>query len=605
MTCWEWIGQRMPKFIRADTPYWEEVCNDIDNPLIEEIDVFKSAQIGLTRLLAAIFGYWGDTTSDAIMFGLPTDEKVLHEQRNKFGPWLEEVEGLVRSNRRYEIKFTRGGRIYFRSFEKSKALKSDSCRFIAGDEVDEAPQDVEGEGDPLKMMEARQIAQRMAKKIFGSTPKDANGHIARRDALAGEKREMWVNCPHCRKPQKLVWENLKWAKVEGKTHRELAAIIASTPGMVWYECLERCRILEAERLPMIAAAKWVSQTERRDAAGNVLVTQVQRLDEAGNVVGARPLSTAVSYRPWSIISSWFSWSKLVKVWLESCDDPNLRKSVLSQYMGRLPAVKELGPVVSGELTITQREAAKATAAPRTVPTWAALLIIGADTQGDRLYWSIRAFGRTRSQLVDTGMCARPEELLPLLDRQYPIAGTTLQMKVAGMAIDFGGTIDQVSRITAKQKIFTLAQKDARIVPVKGLDNNMKDVVKAGLDETYQIPFLSLHTPSITSQIFELRKHGLWELYRGVDSAYVASVDRVVETIDETNQRGFKFGERCDYFDTEAYSYGLFRYRHSKEEVPEEAVMERMRAVHAPVIGAPKPSLAQALGTVRGKPEKKW
>jgi hypothetical protein len=84
-----------------------------------------------------------------------------------------------------------------------------SARFLFLDEIDAYPGDVEGEGDPIALAEARARTFGWRRKILlVSTPTIAGLSRIEREYLATDQRRYFVPCPHCGHRQHLRFERL-------------------------------------------------------------------------------------------------------------------------------------------------------------------------------------------------------------------------------------------------------------------------------------------------------------------------------------------------------------------------------------------------------------
>jgi phage terminase large subunit GpA-like protein len=123
-------------------------------------------------------------------------------------------------------------------------LRSMSARFLFLDEVDAYPGDVEGEGDPVALAEARARTFGWRRKtLLVSTPTIAGLSRIEREYGATDQRRYFVPCPHCSEMQALRFERLIWEKKQ--------------PATVRYHC-EACdgAIGEQHKTAMLAGGEW-------------------------------------------------------------------------------------------------------------------------------------------------------------------------------------------------------------------------------------------------------------------------------------------------------------------------------------------------------------
>lgn len=110
-----------------------------------------------------------------------------------------------------DTKEFEGGTLYCTTAGSASNLAELSARYVYGDEIDRWDVDVDSEGDPVELAEARGTTfGRKAKFYFSSSPTIKGA--SRIDDLfsISDQRRYFVPCPHCGEHQVLVWENLKW-----------------------------------------------------------------------------------------------------------------------------------------------------------------------------------------------------------------------------------------------------------------------------------------------------------------------------------------------------------------------------------------------------------
>ena len=133
-------------------------------------------------------------------------------------------------------------------------LRSMPARYVFLDEVDAYPGDVDGEGDPIALAEARTATFGHRKKLFlVSTPTIKGLSRIEREYEASDQRRFFVPCPHCGAMQWLQFERLRWEK--GK------------PETALYTC-EACDqpISEAAKTEMLAQGEWRPTAEGSKSA---------------------------------------------------------------------------------------------------------------------------------------------------------------------------------------------------------------------------------------------------------------------------------------------------------------------------------------------------
>lgn len=121
-----------------------------------------------------------------------------------------------------DTKEFEGGTLYCTTAGSASNLAELSARYVYGDEVDRWDVDVDSEGDPIELAEARGTTfGRKAKFYFSSSP-TIKGASRIADLYAvSDQRMYFVPCPGCGTMQTLEFANLKWVADYSR---------------VWYEC---------------------------------------------------------------------------------------------------------------------------------------------------------------------------------------------------------------------------------------------------------------------------------------------------------------------------------------------------------------------------------
>ena len=148
-----------------------------------EIAVRKSAQVGFTRGLEAWAGFIACEDPAPALFVMPTIGLAQDFNKDKLQPTIEASPALrkriSRASRRDMLgssalsKRFPGGSLTLTGANSAATLRSRTVKFAICDEIDEWPSDLEGQGDPMSMVDARMIsyhATRQHKKVMGSTP---------------------------------------------------------------------------------------------------------------------------------------------------------------------------------------------------------------------------------------------------------------------------------------------------------------------------------------------------------------------------------------------------------------------------------------------------
>lgn len=304
-----------------------------------------------------------------------------------------------------------GGALYITTSGSAANLAEISARYVVGDEVSRWGIDVDGEGDPVEMAEARGSTFGKRAKFYWASSPTIEGACAI-DALfqQSDQRHCHVPCPHCGEYQELLWEHMRWDEAVTRA---------------WYVC-QGCgaEIDERHKPRMFEAHRWVAATE-----GD------------GETVG---FTLSALYMP----LGWVAWLSLVRQYLKARTAEQRGDPEPMQVFRNT----RLGLTWKPEQTVANADALRARAEPYrlgTLERGVLVLTATVDVQAGRLELLVIGWGEglerwavdyrvVQGDPADPRTWAQLDELL-LAKYQHP-SGKTLSLR--GVAIDTGGTATQ-------------------------------------------------------------------------------------------------------------------------------------------------------------------
>ncbi len=195
----------------ALTPYIAEPLDMLGpDSGVNEIAVMKSAQSGFTTLLIAAIGHTIDRDPCRAMVLQPTDAALSDFNREKLQPAIDASRALsakvvpqtsrsAQGSTTYSKRFP-GGSLTLSIATSAADLRSKTIKKLYRDEIDQYPDDLDGQGDPLDISDGRLIAFLESgdwRKADVSTPTIKGASKIERRHLAGDQRRWHVRCPHC------------------------------------------------------------------------------------------------------------------------------------------------------------------------------------------------------------------------------------------------------------------------------------------------------------------------------------------------------------------------------------------------------------------------
>ncbi|WP_291854845.1 terminase gpA endonuclease subunit [Bradyrhizobium sp.] len=215
-----WAAQNL---VVPDGPYAGERFHPELTPyLVEPLDFFssecldnkcvirKSAQTGFTLLAIAAIGYSIDREPCRMMVVQPTDSALSEFNREKLQPAFDQSRALRAKVRTQISRSTQGSTTYAKRYPggsltlaiatSTADLRSKTIKKVIKDEASEYPEDLDGQGSPHKMIEARYESFLQTgdwKELSISTPVIKGACYIDAEFEAGDQRLWHVPCPGC------------------------------------------------------------------------------------------------------------------------------------------------------------------------------------------------------------------------------------------------------------------------------------------------------------------------------------------------------------------------------------------------------------------------
>jgi phage terminase large subunit GpA-like protein len=384
-----------------------------DSP-VNEVAVMKSAQTGFTLLLIALLGHLIDRSPCRVMVVQPTDAAVSEFNREKLEPAIKATSALSRKvepqspragdgSTTYSKKYP-GGSLTLAISTSAADLRSKTVQVLLRDEIDQYPDDLDGQGNPLDISDARLtafLASGTWKKADISTPTIMGASKIEARYLAGDQRRWHVPCPGCKSD--FVFEfgpNFVFSR--DWPHR--AHYVAPCCGSV----------IEAhEKLELVRQGRWIAGATRP---------------------GAFP-----SYHFDALSSPFVPWDDIAAKFVAAGDDPQKLKAFSNLVLGRPYEMRGDAP---DHVRLMER---REDGLPRGhVPARGLLLVAAADVQMRGIWVEIVAFASNReSWVVEAFYCDGSTEAPGSLD-DAPDSGNAFSLmlkKTIGRDFPdaFGGT----------------------------------------------------------------------------------------------------------------------------------------------------------------------
>lgn len=563
------------------TPYLRGPQDAMGDPSLEVVVIVKPAQVGGSEACRNALAYWIDRDAGPAIIVYPSEAAAREQMRDRIGPMLGDTPQLA--------QYLPGDRNDVTSLEldltsmpvhaawagSAQALASRPARYVILDEVDKYPPYAGRDADPISLAMARTRTYGHRRKVvIVSTPTTDKGAVWTEFEACADRRRYWVPCPRCGEFQILTRDRFRWQGYPEEPTPEEVELHG-----VYYECAHCAgRIEERERDHIVERGEWR-----------------QEPDENGAIVeGSRRRGFQLSA---FVATIGVRWRDLIAKWFRVKGDPAALMEYVTQDLGE--PFRDLVKSVKDSAL----EAKKALGNPRgVVPTWAACVLLTADTQKDRFYWLARAWGAgERSQLVDLGVAKTFADLDALLVKKWPLGTTPQTMRATLMMIDSGGGTETDGGANRTDEVYRWAGKHAdRVIPSKGVGGNHDPLstqdVRVGMHtykragySAFKVRLAHLNTQRLKDILAgrinhepEPGKPSIWELCDGLPPEYFdhlkaehkIGIRKGLQWIERWVSRSH--GRRNDYLDCEAYQIAAAKLI-GAEYVADEAALREKRA----------------------------
>lgn len=547
-------------------PYSAEImdCLSADHPA-KRVVFMKSVQSAGTEIGNNWVGWFIDTQKAPMMVVQPTLDMAERWSKQRLASMIEDAPTLRAkiaparardSGNTTLLKEWAGGVMVISGANSGASLRSMPARYLFLDEVDAYPVELEGEGDPISLAEARTTTFPRRKVFLVSTPTIESLSRINKEWLASDQRRYHVPCPHCGHEQHMVWDNLRWPKGQ--------------PELAVYHCADcGAGIEEHYKTRMLAAGRWVATHPERPVAGfhiNGLYTP-----------------TGLGY----------TWAELAALWIESSKDPARIKTFTNLRLGEVVADP------NEKLSEDDLAARASDYAPRTIPRGCLVLTAGIDVQKDRFAILVIGHGRAGQQWVidynelpadpttDAGWNALDAFMVtPFINSRG------IPMKISLAAIDSGYLTDHALNYTRLRR--------GRVIAVKGASSLGKPIINrpSKLDVTVRGRTIK-HGAEGWLVGADTAKHVLFAVLtadgkrpldadrmirfpQGLDASFYSQL--TAEVWDPNRRRWVKVRPRNEALDTWCYALAAAHHPSLRVHLWKEPQWARLEAALEPVSG---------------------
>lgn len=326
----------------------------------------KSAQVGATQIGVAWTGWLIDTLPARGMTIFPTTLSVQEFAREKLQPSLDASPKLARKVRQQTSRSARGSTALTKTYpggswvmtgaNSTADLRSKTVKYQHRDEIDDWPVDLDGQGDPEEMADARLIAFHASGDYMvfkSSTPTIRDSSRIDTVFERGDRRFWHVDCPHCGAEQVLEFG--------GRDHDHGLKFNTAPPYAAHYVCKAAgCVIEHFEKAAMIRGGRWI----------------------ATNADGLYP-----SFHLDALSSLLTTWDKIAEAFLRAKDDPAKLKAFVNLWLGQSWVERGDAPEID-KLMLRREDFDR-----RRIPPGGLIFTLAADVQARGIFYEVVAWGR--------------------------------------------------------------------------------------------------------------------------------------------------------------------------------------------------------------------
>jgi phage terminase large subunit GpA-like protein len=353
------------------TPYLKEIMDELSHmSTTKEIVFMKGAQVGGTEAGNNWTGYVIDYMPSTMMIVWPALPDVKKNSTLRIDPLLEYTPALkdkifnnVSSDKKRKntalFKDFDGGALILTGANSASGLRSVPARYLFLDEVDGYPDDVEGEGCPIKLVEARTRTFSKRKIFKCSTPTIKGKSKIESEFIKSDQRFFHVPCPHCKQKQKLEFKNLEY-----NTKASEGGDLVNYAAYFCQHCGEE--IQEQHKTSMLTNGEWIKENPESDTAGFHL---------------------SALYSP----LGWMSWKEVCQDWVDAQGNHELLTTFNNTVLGL--TYEATGDKPEHEALYNRREQYDI----GTIPKGVIFLTCAVDVQKDRLEAEVVGWGRNKER----------------------------------------------------------------------------------------------------------------------------------------------------------------------------------------------------------------
>lgn len=354
----------------------------------EEVALIKCAQSGGSAAMENWIGYVSDLHPGPMLLVQGTLKAAWDWAAEKFWPMVDSTprlnpsrNGTIRAqgmadgdgSTKQKIRFARSnGYVLMAGSNSAASLRSRTVRYAIEDDLDQFEDDVDKQGSPEAMIDARLRVWRsrgLSKRYKISTPRIKGASKIAHAYENSDARRFYMVCPHCAARFVIAWEHIQWP--DG--HPERAHCVAPCCG---------AEIEHWQKKDMKRPDGWLSSV----IDGTEVPTILSETDF--QTYRARlPLSMKRGFHLTGMMSTFQTWGDMAAGFIAAQGDQNKLKGWTNLVLGNVFEIKGDAPDYLALLDLREQEWGK-----NVMPLGVVVTTMGVDVQGDGLYFEIVGWG---------------------------------------------------------------------------------------------------------------------------------------------------------------------------------------------------------------------
>jgi len=361
----------------------------------EEVVLPKCAQSGGSASAENWIGYVSDLRPGPMLFVQATLKAAWDWAAEKFWPMVEAsprlspdrggtIKGLGLpdgdGSTKHKIKFARSnGYVLLAGANSAAGLRQRTVRYAIEDDLDQWPDDLDGQGSPEEMVSQRLKVWRrqgLSKRLKISTPTIEGASKIEAAHRSSDRRRFYLKCPGCSARFAPDWGDIRWP--DGKP--EEAHLVAPCCGSV---------VEHWQKAEMKLPDGWLSEEIPPATEGGEAARPPRHMSEE-DFQGWRaqmPASRRRGFHLTGIISSFQTWADMAVGFVAAQGDINKLKTWTNLVLGWVFALKGETPDSDRLKELKEQEWGRGQ-----VPAGPVVTTLGVDVQGDGLFLELVGWG---------------------------------------------------------------------------------------------------------------------------------------------------------------------------------------------------------------------